>query len=199
MQHAALKLHARGHGDAWRAFIPALPLTCSIPTIPNEIPAAGLRTVVFVGAMEHHSNLLVWRECTEVVLVPHLPCGRLDQLALSALLLAHATVARRIGSFSAASNITGILLFTLTSGICLFTCPNLLPDYNQHPYMFSQGFVKTSMTSPHSCTAMARWRSGILLQQLRTWISICRRLCARRIQRCTRRMLCFLGTLIITF
>ena len=44
-------------------------------------------TVVFVGAMEHHSNLLVWRECAHVVNVPSLDCGRVDLEALERLLI----------------------------------------------------------------------------------------------------------------
>lgn len=66
--------------------------------------------VVFVGPYEHHSNELPWREsAAEVVAIPADPDGRIDLAVLAEQLRAHADRPLRIGSFSAASNVTGVL------------------------------------------------------------------------------------------
>eukprot|EP00035_Acanthoeca_spectabilis_P032239 m.17910 g.17910 ORF g.17910 m.17910 type:complete len:678 (+) comp5236_c0_seq1:105-2138(+) len=66
--------------------------------------------VVFVGPMEHHSNILMWREskCT-VIEVPADESGRTDLVELEQLLKRHARSRLLVGSFSAAANVTGIL------------------------------------------------------------------------------------------
>ncbi|MBN7798736.1 aminotransferase class V-fold PLP-dependent enzyme [Parahaliea mediterranea] len=67
------------------------------------------RPVVFIGPYEHHSNELPWRESlAEVVVIPADPEGRIDQAALAAQLVRHGERPLRVGSFSAASNVTGI-------------------------------------------------------------------------------------------
>lgn len=71
------------------------------------------RPVVFVGPYEHHSNELPWRESTaDVVVIREGADGRLDEDDLRTQLLLHAHRPLRIGSFSAASNVTGILADT---------------------------------------------------------------------------------------
>jgi selenocysteine lyase/cysteine desulfurase len=66
--------------------------------------------VVFVGPYEHHSNELPWREsAADVVAIPADADGRIDLAVLVAQLRAHADRPLRIGSFSAASNVTGVL------------------------------------------------------------------------------------------
>jgi selenocysteine lyase/cysteine desulfurase len=68
------------------------------------------RPVVFLGPFEHHSNELPWRESiADVVSIPADADGHIDQAALERALVAHADRPLRIGSFSAASNVTGIL------------------------------------------------------------------------------------------
>lgn len=69
------------------------------------------RPVVFVGPYEHHSNELSWRESlAEVVRIPLDHRGALDLAALGRALADPSYVGRpKIGSFSAASNVTGIL------------------------------------------------------------------------------------------
>ncbi|CAK0851985.1 unnamed protein product [Prorocentrum cordatum] len=69
------------------------------------------RTVVFVSSHEHHSNLLPWRESlAEVVCIPDDPCtGNLSLVALEACLVKYADRPLKIGAFSAASNVTGIV------------------------------------------------------------------------------------------
>ncbi|MBI1945118.1 MAG: aminotransferase class V-fold PLP-dependent enzyme [Deltaproteobacteria bacterium] len=69
------------------------------------------RAVVFISKMEHHSNDLPWRESVaDVVMVGFDQHGRVSAVELEAL-LSDARYAKRplkIGSFCAASNVTGI-------------------------------------------------------------------------------------------
>jgi selenocysteine lyase/cysteine desulfurase len=68
------------------------------------------RPVVFIGPFEHHSNELPWRESiADVVLIPESPDGHIDAGRLAEELVRFADRPMRIGSFSAASNVTGIL------------------------------------------------------------------------------------------
>jgi selenocysteine lyase/cysteine desulfurase len=74
-----------------------------------HIPAEQ-RPVVFVGPYEHHSNELPWRESVaDVVVIPADLNGHIDQSALAGQLARYAGRPLLIGSFSAASNVTGIL------------------------------------------------------------------------------------------
>jgi selenocysteine lyase/cysteine desulfurase len=74
-----------------------------------QIPEAQ-RPVVFIGPFEHHSNELPWRESiADVVMIPEGPDGHIDADRLEAELVRYADRPLRIGSFSAASNVTGIL------------------------------------------------------------------------------------------
>jgi selenocysteine lyase/cysteine desulfurase len=74
------------------------------------------RPVVFVGPFEHHSNELPWRESIADVVTIHEDAeGHIDQVQLAAELQRYADRRVKIGSFSAASNVTGIL--TDTCGI----------------------------------------------------------------------------------
>lgn len=67
------------------------------------------RPVVFIGSYEHHSNELPWRESiADVVVIPLARDGRVDQAALEQALIRFAARPLKIGSFSAASNVTGI-------------------------------------------------------------------------------------------
>lgn len=71
------------------------------------------RPVVFIGPFEHHSNELPWRESiADVVTIPEDANGHVDIDALRAALVAHAERPLKIGSFSAASNVTGIMTDT---------------------------------------------------------------------------------------
>jgi selenocysteine lyase/cysteine desulfurase len=66
--------------------------------------------VVFTGPYEHHSNELPWRETiADVVAIGADADGHIDLADLAAQLDRHASRPLRIGSFSAASNVTGIL------------------------------------------------------------------------------------------
>jgi selenocysteine lyase/cysteine desulfurase len=77
-----------------------------------SIPAEE-RPVVFLGPFEHHSNELPWRESiADVVTIPEDADGHVDLDALSAALAQYAERPLKIGSFSAASNVTGIITDT---------------------------------------------------------------------------------------
>ncbi len=77
--------------------------------LARHVPAAD-RPVVFVGPYEHHSNELPWRESlVDVVPIPPDDRGHVDVAALARSLEEHADRPLLIGSFSAASNVTGIL------------------------------------------------------------------------------------------
>ncbi len=68
------------------------------------------RPVVFIGPFEHHSNELPWRESVaDVVVCPEDADGHIDQAFLDDQLDHYAGRPLLIGSFSAASNVTGIL------------------------------------------------------------------------------------------
>ncbi|AXV09594.1 Cysteine desulfurase [Euzebya pacifica] len=67
------------------------------------------RPVVFIGPFEHHSNDLPWRESVADVVTIHEDLdGGIDLADLEKALIDHADRPLKIGSFSAASNVTGI-------------------------------------------------------------------------------------------
>ena len=73
--------------------------------IPDE-----RRPVVFVGPFEHHSNELPWRESiADVVRIDEDEDGHIDLIQLADELQRYADRPLKIGSFSAASNVTGII------------------------------------------------------------------------------------------
>ena len=68
------------------------------------------RPVVFIGPFEHHSNELPWRESIADVVVIGEDCdGPIDLAELEQQLQVHESRPLKIGSFSAASNVTGII------------------------------------------------------------------------------------------
>ncbi len=111
------------------------------------------RPVVFIGPFEHHSNELSWRESiAEVVVIPEDADGHIDITRLDAELARYADRPLKIGSFSAASNVTGIV--TDTRAIA-----DLLHRYDAlsfWDYAAAAPYVEVSMTgkdalfiSPH--------------------------------------------------
>ena len=77
-------------------------LSASIP--------ADERPVVFIGPYEHHSNELPWRESiADLVVIHEDHDGHIDQAQLEQELVRYAARPLKIGSFSAASNVTGII------------------------------------------------------------------------------------------
>ena len=76
--------------------------------LSQQIPADE-RPVVFIGPYEHHSNELLWRESiADVVVIDEDANGRIDLEHLERELVRYRGRELRIGSFSAASNVTGI-------------------------------------------------------------------------------------------
>ena len=77
--------------------------------LSQHIPADE-RPVVFCGPYEHHSNELPWRESiADVVRIPEDRDGHIDLSALDVALKEYETRPLKIGTFSAASNVTGII------------------------------------------------------------------------------------------
>jgi selenocysteine lyase/cysteine desulfurase len=77
--------------------------------LSSRIPA-DQRPVVFIGPYEHHSNELPWRESiADVVMIREDREGHVDLGQLQDELLRYAGRPLLIGSFSAASNVTGIV------------------------------------------------------------------------------------------
>lgn len=76
--------------------------------LTEQIPA-DQRPVVFIGPYEHHSNELPWRESlADVVTIDEDADGQVNLVELEAQLRNYAARPLKIGSFSAASNVTGI-------------------------------------------------------------------------------------------
>jgi selenocysteine lyase/cysteine desulfurase len=68
------------------------------------------RPVVFIGPYEHHSNELPWRASpAEVITIDEDRDGRVDVEHLEYELHRHADRALKLGTFSAASNVTGVI------------------------------------------------------------------------------------------
>ncbi|HEX9864660.1 MAG TPA: aminotransferase class V-fold PLP-dependent enzyme [Acidimicrobiia bacterium] len=77
--------------------------------LEEQIPLSE-RPVVFVGPYEHHSNELPWRESiADVIEIKEDADGHIDLVELESKLIEYADRALLIGSFSAASNVTGII------------------------------------------------------------------------------------------
>ncbi|MFC4724231.1 aminotransferase class V-fold PLP-dependent enzyme [Glycocaulis abyssi] len=126
-----------------------------------EAHLGATRPVVFVGPYEHHSNELSWRESmAEVVRVKLCPDGGIDFAALETLLKAPQWQGRmRIGAFSAASNVTGIIsdvrrlakLLHAHDAILALDCAASAPylAIDMHPADEPDAYVDAISFSPH--------------------------------------------------
>lgn len=86
-----------------------------IPPPPNTE-----RPVIFIGPFEHHSNILPWREAfVDVVEIKEDANGGIDKSHLEAQLKLYISRPLKIGSFSAVSNVTGIVADVNTITILL--------------------------------------------------------------------------------
>lgn len=75
-----------------------------------EAARAGESPVVFIGPYEHHSNILPWRESgAEVIEIPEANDGGPDLVVLEKALREISPERLKIGAFSLASNVTGII------------------------------------------------------------------------------------------
>ncbi|KAF8939106.1 hypothetical protein BGZ58_010609 [Dissophora ornata] len=91
--------------------LPSAPSSNSAPyhAYFDRLPAQH-RPVVFVSIQEHHSNLLPWREsCADVVVIDENSNHQLDLDQLECQLQLYCGRPLKIGSFSAGSNLTGVL------------------------------------------------------------------------------------------
>lgn len=76
----------------------------------SEVIPPDERPVVFIGPFEHHSNELPWRESiADVVVISQDADGHIDTTQLAQKLIHYSKRPLKIGSFSAASNVTGIV------------------------------------------------------------------------------------------
>lgn len=108
-------LHARTHPDGDRTSLlrgseREAPLTQLVTPETTTQGEQGRGVVVLVGPMEHHSNLLVWREAeATVVEIRANAAGHVDRGHLAEQLAKYRSARMLIGSFSAASNLTGVM------------------------------------------------------------------------------------------
>ncbi|TRL35689.1 aminotransferase class V-fold PLP-dependent enzyme [Rhizobium straminoryzae] len=84
--------------------------TAGINRLVSLFGAAKTSTRVLIGPYEHHSNILPWREAgADIIELPEGPEGGPDREALTETLAASRGFDQVICSFSAASNVTGIV------------------------------------------------------------------------------------------
>jgi selenocysteine lyase/cysteine desulfurase len=119
--------------------------------------------VVFIGPYEHHSNEISWRESLATTIEVQMdPSGNIDLNHLEKLLLDPAYQHRlRIGSFSAASNVTGMrtdvrsiasLLHTHDAIACFdyaACAPYVEIDMNPEPISDEDPSIDAIFVSPH--------------------------------------------------
>ncbi len=78
--------------------------------LQQKVKETGEKIIIFHGPFEHHSNVLPWRESNfEVVPVALHRDGQVNLEELEKELISHQGKGTLIGSFSAASNVTGII------------------------------------------------------------------------------------------
>ncbi|WP_408887296.1 aminotransferase class V-fold PLP-dependent enzyme [Komagataeibacter nataicola] len=117
MRHAARAriAHLCGAGEGFSTIFCGAGATAGLNRLVHllgvpEAAEAGERPVLFIGPHEHHSNILPWRESgAEVITIDEAPEGGPDLAQLERALAATDPTRLRIGAFSAASNVTGIM------------------------------------------------------------------------------------------
>ncbi|RKR03839.1 selenocysteine lyase/cysteine desulfurase [Maricaulis maris] len=122
---------------------------------------AKVKTVVFVGPYEHHSNELSWRDSlAEVVPIGLDTAGGIDLAALTeALADPRFDGWRKIGAFSAASNVTGIRTDIASLAHCLHAAGAILcldcaasapyQRIDMHPELDPDAAIDAVYFSPH--------------------------------------------------
>lgn len=129
----SLKLHQRTHNDGDRLSLKTDVINISENNIKNnsDLPP---KVVVFTSIYEHHSNLLPWREYADLVVeIPIDPVnGGINLNILENKLKEYKECPQIIGTFCAASNITGIVpqIYKITGlihkykGLCFWDFAN---------------------------------------------------------------------------
>lgn len=118
------------------------------------------RPVVFIGPYEHHSNELPWRESiADVVEIREDADGHVDLAELEARLVEYADRPLKIGSFSAASNVTGIVTDTRAVAALLhrhgalsfwdYAAAAPYVDIDVHPADAPDAYLDAVFLSPH--------------------------------------------------
>ena len=126
------------------------------------------RPVVFIGPYEHHSNEVSWRETiADVVVIPQDLDGHIDLQQLGTALEEYADRPLKIGSFSAASNVTGIVTDTAAIARLLhahgalsfwdFAAAGPYVDIDMHP---GADATESDPTGPHPTGTGAGARTG---------------------------------------
>jgi selenocysteine lyase/cysteine desulfurase len=119
------------------------------------------RPVVFIGPFEHHSNELPWRESiADVIVIGEDANGHINLAELAEQLERYVARPLLIGSFSAASNVTGIVSDTaaISSLLHEYGALSFFDFAAAAPYMAiemgtavdgSQGYLDAVFISPH--------------------------------------------------
>ena len=103
------------------------------------------RPVIFVSSYEHHSNLVSWRETVaEVVVIAYHPLTGVSLLDLESKLQLYSHRKCKIGSFSAASNVTGVLTDVNSVSIVMHKAQGLV----FFDYATAAPYVKIDMNPP---------------------------------------------------
>lgn len=100
-----------GHGatGAVNTLVHLLDLNAASQADEASDPIEAIRPLVLIGPYEHHSNELPWREAkADVIRIPLNEDGNVDQPHLIRTLKENHHRPLTVGSFSAASNVTGI-------------------------------------------------------------------------------------------
>lgn len=127
--------------------------------LSQQIPA-DRRPIVFIGPFEHHSNELPWRESIcDVIRIPEDKDGHIDIDALEKALVEFSDRPLKIGSFSAASNVTGIVSDTAAIASLLhrhgalsfwdFAAAAPYIDIDMHPAGDPLAYKDAIVLSPH--------------------------------------------------
>jgi selenocysteine lyase/cysteine desulfurase len=130
------------------------------------------RPVVFIGPYEHHSNVVSWRECFAEVVDIELDNEGLIDLADLEKKVSQKKYAERmkIGSFSAASNVTGIKspVFDIASilhqhtAYAFFDCAAIAPYNRISVFKDEENYLDGIFFSPHKFLG-GPGSSGILI------------------------------------
>lgn len=115
------------------------------------------RPIIFIGPYEHHSNLIPWRECgCEIIMIPE-EGGNIDFIYLEKQLKKYNN-RYKIGTFTAASNVTGIIcnihliasLLHQYNTLCFIDCATATPycKIDMNPTTTSS-YLDAIMISPH--------------------------------------------------
>ena len=133
-----------GHRQGWSALLGiGFPRAWTTSNSPQRRHRRRSTAGRFIGPFEHHSNELPWRESiADVVVIPQDPDGHIDAAQLERELTRYAARPLLIGSFSAASNVTGIV--SDTHGISALL--------HRHGALSFWDFAAAARTSTSTCT-----------------------------------------------